>query len=296
LIYTTRHYLPRAFTVDDDVVDAVATVLLLVGVFQLFDHTQGVLSGILRGCGLQLYGAVVNVVGYYAIAAPVLGVAAFVAHLEGEFLPCTYIPTRLCHAIVNLVQGLWTGLICGVAFQAIALGLRVYRIDWPLEARKAVARSEMPADQEDDTPTKDVAMLVLDEDVQVNGEGDDTMLLEDSHVMGKKPDWLDLKLKDIPWRIKKQQLFATAVLVLILVGAIVASATYHRRPVCYPLPAVANASATCRGKSSLIAGHSCGVTCEQGWVASGQFACGLDGQLATIAVCLHNTSADVLPS
>lgn len=73
-----------AFTNDQEVVDAVANVLLLVGVFEFFDHTQGVLSGILRGCGLQLYGAVVNVVGYYLVGAPVLVVAAFVAGMEGK--------------------------------------------------------------------------------------------------------------------------------------------------------------------------------------------------------------------
>eukprot|EP00045_Choanoeca_perplexa_P012358 m.134720 g.134720 ORF g.134720 m.134720 type:complete len:656 (+) comp15977_c0_seq3:71-2038(+) len=271
VVYSSRRHLPRAFTADEKVVDAVAAVLLLVGVFQLFDHTQGVLSGILRGCGLQLYGAAVNVVGYYVIAAPVLGVAAFVAHLE--------------------VKGLWVGLICGVAFQAVALGLRVYRIDWVHEAAQAVARSNPQASHGtspgDKTAHDDVAMLSLDPD------DDDTEALLDQISDGEQnSSWLNLSLKDISWRIKKQQLFAAAVLLLIFILGLTTSVTYDKHAVCYPLPAVGNASKTCHGKSSLIAGHNCSTTCHSGWVASGDFVCGHDGNLTSVPLCLRNTSED----
>ena len=160
-----------------------------------------------------------------------------------------------------------------------------------------MARSEMPAGEAGSAKQgNDVAMLTLESDVALAEDGDTAMLIDDSNGVERNSSWLHLKLKDIPWRIKKKQLLATAILVLILVGAIISSATYERRAVCYPLPAVANASATCRGKASLIAGHSCSVTCLPGWLPSSVFECGSDGQLVTMAVCLLNTSAEVLPS
>jgi MATE family multidrug resistance protein len=84
LVFMTRHQLPLACTRNSEVVETVAAILQLVGMFQIFDHTQGVLGGILRGAGLQSFGAIVNVVGYYVVGAPVLYIAAFVYDMERE--------------------------------------------------------------------------------------------------------------------------------------------------------------------------------------------------------------------
>ncbi len=48
--------LGRIFTDEDDVVDMVDRTLLLCVLMQMFDSMQGVLSGVLRGCGLQKIG------------------------------------------------------------------------------------------------------------------------------------------------------------------------------------------------------------------------------------------------
>jgi MATE family multidrug resistance protein len=60
----TRSMLGRIFTDEDDVVEMVDRTLLLCVLMQMFDGMQGVLSGVLRGCGLQKTGTVGCVVGF----------------------------------------------------------------------------------------------------------------------------------------------------------------------------------------------------------------------------------------
>lgn len=60
------------------------------------------MSGILRGCGRQTIGAVVNVMGYYVVAAPIIAIMVLVKDYK--------------------VQGVWYGLLAGVAFQCLVIG------------------------------------------------------------------------------------------------------------------------------------------------------------------------------
>ena len=67
--------------------------------------TQATLSGIFRGLGKQLWGAVTNVVGYYVVGASVIAVT--VLRLEYE------------------VKGLWLGLFAGTVTQCALMALLV---------------------------------------------------------------------------------------------------------------------------------------------------------------------------
>ncbi|EGD78927.1 hypothetical protein PTSG_11799 [Salpingoeca rosetta] len=122
LMFSLRNVLPRAFTEDEEVVHMTSGVLIIVSLFTLFDHTQGVYSGILRGCGMQMFGAIFNVIGYYVVATPVVIVTAFVLDLE--------------------VRGLWLALVSAVVVQVIACSVQVfYRTDWNEQAQLARKRA-----------------------------------------------------------------------------------------------------------------------------------------------------------
>jgi MATE family, multidrug efflux pump len=97
--------LARAYTSDATVQAIAATLIPLAGIFQVFDGTQVVSIGILRGTGDTRTPLVVNVVGYWLIGLPLaaylgLGTAAGPA-------------------------GLWWGLVVGLAVVAIILVVRV---------------------------------------------------------------------------------------------------------------------------------------------------------------------------
>ena len=91
---------------------AVAMGLIpLAGVFQVFDGTQVVGGGILRGLGETKVAMLVNLVGYWFFGLPVSYLLGFVLGLGPP--------------------GLWYGLVLGLAAVAIVLLVRV---------RKALAR------------------------------------------------------------------------------------------------------------------------------------------------------------
>ncbi|KAI4346810.1 hypothetical protein L6164_007676 [Bauhinia variegata] len=69
----------------------------------LLDAVQGVLSGVARGCGWQNIGVYVNLVAFYFVGMPISIILAFKTKLHAK--------------------GLWTGLICGLTCQNVALFL-----------------------------------------------------------------------------------------------------------------------------------------------------------------------------
>jgi MATE family multidrug resistance protein len=100
LFVALRHALPRLYTDDPEVIAVAAGILPIAAAFQLFDGTQGVGGGVLRGVGATRPAALFNLVGYYVIALPLAALAV----QQGMGLP-----------------GLWWGLSLGVALVAAAL-------------------------------------------------------------------------------------------------------------------------------------------------------------------------------
>ena len=100
-----RHALPLVYlegNADSAAVLALcAQVLPIAAAFQMFDGLQVVGGGVLRGMGRTTPGAVINLLGYYALALPFASWLAF----------------RMGHGLA----GLWWGLSLGLATIALAL-------------------------------------------------------------------------------------------------------------------------------------------------------------------------------
>ncbi len=78
-----------------------------------------VLAGIMRGCGRQKIGAIVNLVTYWVVGLPCAVGLAFYAEMGA--------------------LGLWTGLACTASVQALLMTLTVFKFDWHQEAQRAQA-------------------------------------------------------------------------------------------------------------------------------------------------------------
>lgn len=102
-----RFELPALYTGDARVVALAAQILPLAAAFQLSDGTQVVAGGVLRGMGRPGAAALVNLVGYYAVALPLAYVLAF--------------GTRLG------LSGIWVALAAGLAVVALSLAFWVRR-------------------------------------------------------------------------------------------------------------------------------------------------------------------------
>lgn len=98
--------LGQIFTNDEDILNVTQEVIPYLGLFGLFDGIQGVCSGILRGTGNQMIGAITNLIAFYVIG-----------------LPCAYLFTFR----YNIgVPGLILGISIGVFFQSFALLYLIY--------------------------------------------------------------------------------------------------------------------------------------------------------------------------
>ena len=87
------------FTTDEPVRKLAKESLTFLSVFCFFDAVQGVISGILRGSGKQMIGAVANIIAFYVIGLPLAYYFCFKTSLG--------------------ITGLMLGLSGGVFFQDI---------------------------------------------------------------------------------------------------------------------------------------------------------------------------------
>ena len=90
-----------AFTTDPRIIDIGVGLLAIAAAFQLFDGTQAVATGVLRGIGETRMPMIVNVIGHWLFGLPV-GYA-------------------LCFHFGWGVAGLWIGLSIGLVFTGIVL-------------------------------------------------------------------------------------------------------------------------------------------------------------------------------
>jgi MATE family multidrug resistance protein len=102
--------LARAYTPDPGILALAATLIPIAGVFQVFDGTQVVSIGVLRGVGDTRTPLIVNLLGYWAFALPSSLWLAF--------------------GLGWGPQGLWWGLVVGLMVVAIVLLLRVRHRLW----------------------------------------------------------------------------------------------------------------------------------------------------------------------
>jgi MATE family multidrug resistance protein len=102
-----RFELPSLYTDDRRVLALAAQILPLAAAFQLFDGTQVVAGGVLRGMGRPDAAAVVNLVGYYGMALPFAYTLGFV---WDQGLP-----------------GIWTALATGLTLVCAAMLVWVRR-------------------------------------------------------------------------------------------------------------------------------------------------------------------------
>ena len=117
---TFRRTLPTFYTQDVEVVALAATLLPIAGAFQIADGLQVVGGGLMRGMGRPQAGAIVNLVGFYALG-----------------LPCAYL---LAFRIGLGVAGIWWGMALGLGGVAAMLLAWVSRTSHrPLETLRVRA-------------------------------------------------------------------------------------------------------------------------------------------------------------
>jgi len=121
-VLVLKKELAMAFTSSTVVVRAVYALTPLLAISVLLNGTQPILSGVAIGCGWQAVVAYVNLATYYGIGLPIGIVLGFKADMG--------------------VDGIWWGIIIGVALQTLVLIVLTARTNWNKEVQTASERVE----------------------------------------------------------------------------------------------------------------------------------------------------------
>jgi len=117
VLFLASTRLVSGFTTDVRVVNIGSRLLLIASAFQLFDGTQAVVTGVLRGIGETRMPMIINIIGHWMLG-----------------LPVGYL---LCFRQQWGVLGLWIGLSVGLVFTAFVLTV----VWWQRARALAPARS-----------------------------------------------------------------------------------------------------------------------------------------------------------
>lgn len=99
----------------------VSQVMVMYGFVHLFDAISAITSGIVRGAGKQLIGALCNIVGYYLIGLP--------------------IGVTLMFGVNMGIIGLWVGFFVCVFLQSLFFIILIWKMDWKKATQEALVRA-----------------------------------------------------------------------------------------------------------------------------------------------------------
>ena len=77
-MFFSRHWLSLLYTNDLCILAGSIWPVIIVSVFQLIDGYQSVSGGIIKGCGKQKFGALINIITYGFVSLPLAFIFAFV--------------------------------------------------------------------------------------------------------------------------------------------------------------------------------------------------------------------------
>ncbi|CAN4117666.1 unnamed protein product [Withania somnifera] len=109
-LYFGHNVWANLFSDSAEIINKFAAMTPLLLISFVFDFIQGILSGVTRGCGWQHLAMCINLATFYLIGMPIAGLLAFKFNLHS--------------------QGLWLGLICGLACQSSGLLLLTLMTKW----------------------------------------------------------------------------------------------------------------------------------------------------------------------
>ncbi|TPP60815.1 Multidrug and toxin extrusion protein [Fasciola gigantica] len=152
IVLCLREYIPSLFSKDKAVIEDAARIIPITLLFQFLDGTNAVSIGVIKGSGLQKYGAITNFFTLYILGAPMT--IWFVYNMNMG------------------LKGIWFGMIAGACLQSVILITICYRINWDEQVISAAERIQIDEKLEEMqtlTPTE-FEMLPFDDSLEMLAE------------------------------------------------------------------------------------------------------------------------------
>ncbi|KAK2983552.1 hypothetical protein RJ640_023086 [Escallonia rubra] len=128
IVLAAKDYFAVIFTSDKDMQQAVARLAYLLGITMILNSVQPVISGVAIGGGWQAIVAYINLGSYYIFGLPLGYLLGYKANLG--------------------VQGVWGGMIAGIALQTFVLLFILYKTNWNKEVEQTTTRMRRWGGQE----------------------------------------------------------------------------------------------------------------------------------------------------
>ena len=126
VIYFPRNLLARIFTEDKCILAGTSWPIIVVALFQIVDGFQAVAGGVLKGCGKQALGAVINIVTFQFLSLPLAFYLAF--------------------GLKWYTAGFWVGLAIGILIHGIGYAIALFCVDWNKTAETALKNAGVVID------------------------------------------------------------------------------------------------------------------------------------------------------
>jgi MATE family multidrug resistance protein len=124
-----RYQIPSMYINDQIVIDKVADIMPVFACLLMFDSFQGVMVGVIKGCGYQKYGIYIAALSYWIVMLPACYICAFTYDLE--------------------LKGIWIGIVIGIAATSFCYLIFILQIDWVKLAGKIINRIQKDKAQVD---------------------------------------------------------------------------------------------------------------------------------------------------
>jgi MATE family multidrug resistance protein len=135
-----RNIIGRVFSSDDALVALVGSTIHFHLILSVPDGLQAVLSGVLRGCGLQLTGALTNIITFYGIGIPAAALFVFLYRKD--------------------LASIYYGFIISPFIQATIFSARLLLLNWTKKADE-VAKREIAKKLATDAVVVDTSGIAL---------------------------------------------------------------------------------------------------------------------------------------
>ena len=116
-LFIFRSYLAQLFTNDECIIAGATSTLFITALYENFDGTRKIGGGILKGCGRQKIGSIINLFVYQLFGAP--------------------LAICLCILLRQATMGYWIGMASAIVLQALLYVVFILCTDWRKVANKA---------------------------------------------------------------------------------------------------------------------------------------------------------------
>lgn len=104
LLLGLRNVWGKLFTKDEEVLEIIRKYIPYSLLVQTFDVSQSICSGVLRGCGFQFFGGIINIICYYCVSVPLSAILVFLVKKDLKMIYYSFTVAIFIQAVIFFIR------------------------------------------------------------------------------------------------------------------------------------------------------------------------------------------------